>query len=442
MKMKKTVNILSVLLLSLPAQPLFSQADSAWTLEKCINYALTQNITVRKTALSTDRSSVTYDQEKSQRLPFVTGSAGQNFSWSKNTLAGSSDFAASNSTNYSVSAGITLFNGFRINNQIIQANLNISSSEYTLAATKESVSLSILNAFLQVLYAEEQVNNSKKQIESIEEQLRLAGERLTLKAITVVDYSQVRSQLASEKLTLANAGSQLSIARITLMQLMEIPVGGIFNVAHPDLVSLLNVQVNPDVKKVYETALSIKPQIRAASLNKEIAALDEKIARGSYYPTISASAGISTGYSSTKSGGYGSQLNDGMFPSAGLSLEIPIYQKNQVKNNIKVAKIGYREAELNETDTKNQLRKSIEQACQDVIAAQVNYSASLEKYNSTLESSQLSEEKFNQGIINSVDYLVAKTNLIVAESELLQSKYNLVFSIKILDFYEGVPLTL
>jgi len=341
-----------------------------------------------------------------------------------------------------VSAGITLFNGFRINNQIIQANLNISSSEYTLAATKESVSLSILNAFLQVLYAEEQVNNSKKQIESIEEQLRLAGERLTLKAITVVDYSQVRSQLASEKLTLANAGSQLSIARITLMQLMEIPVGGIFNVAHPDLVSLLNVQVNPDVKKVYETALSIKPQIRAASLNKEIAALDEKIARGSYYPTISASAGISTGYSSTKSGGYGSQLNDGMFPSAGLSLEIPIYQKNQVKNNIKVAKIGYREAELNETDTKNQLRKSIEQACQDVIAAQVNYSASLEKYNSTLESSQLSEEKFNQGIINSVDYLVAKTNLIVAESELLQSKYNLVFSIKILDFYEGVPLTL
>lgn len=107
-----------------------------------------------------------------------------------------------------------------------------------------------------------------------------------------------------------------------------------------------------------------------------------------------------------------------------------------------MAKIGYQTAELNELDTRNQLRKNIEQACQDVLSAQTEYQANVENYNATSESSVLSDEKFKQGLINSVDYLVSKTNLIVAESQLLQSKYNLIFSYKILDFYLGIPLTL
>jgi outer membrane protein len=135
-------------------------------------------------------------------------------------------------------------------------------------------------------------------------------------------------------------------------------------------------------------------------------------------------------------------LNDGLRPSAGLSVAIPIYQRRQVKTSVALAEIGYRNAELTEIDTRNELRKNIEQACQDVISAQSQYEASLENYNATHESSALSDEKFNQGIINSVDYLVSKTNLIVAESQFLQSKYNLIFSYKILDFYSGIPLTL
>ena len=135
-------------------------------------------------------------------------------------------------------------------------------------------------------------------------------------------------------------------------------------------------------------------------------------------------------------------MNNGLSPAAGFSLSIPIFQKKQVKTSVGVAKLGYQDAELSETDTKNQLRKSIEQACLDVTSAQIEYEASIEKFKATRESSALSDEKFKQGIINSVDYLVTKTNLIVAESQLLQSKYNLIFSYKILDFYMGIPLSL
>ena len=416
--------------------------DTAWTLEKCIQYALEQNIQVRKSILSNETNVLYAGQAKAQRFPSLSASVNQNFNWSRSSATAGSDLTGSNGTSYSVNLGVTLFNYSRINNLIRQAELDIQSGLYSLETTKESISLSILNAFLQVLYADEQVKNSRKQIESTDGQLFLAGERLALKAISQADYAQVNSQLASEKLNLANAESQLAIARVNLMQLMELPVTADFRIAQPDLGDDINQNRIPDVKTVFETALAIKPQIKNAAVNKEIAALDEDIARAAYYPVLSASAGIGSSYSSLISDPYFDQVNDGIKPSVGFSLAIPVYQRKQVKTSVAVSKINYRNADLNELDTRNQLRKNIEQACQDVISAQIEYEAGLQKYLATNESSVLSDEKFSQGLINSVDYLVQKTNLIVAESQLLQSKYNLLFSYKILDFYMGVPFTL
>jgi outer membrane protein len=420
----------------------FLQQDSIWTLQKCIEQAFERNIQIRKSEISNQRFSLYSEQAKAQRLPSVNAAVNQNFDWSKSTATGASGFSGANGSSYSMNSGVTIYNASRINNQIKQADLEIEGGKYSLETTKESISLSILNAYLQVLYAEELVKNSRKQIESTNGQLNLAGERLALQSISVSDYSQVKSQLASEKLTLANSESQLSIAKINLMQLMELPVQENFSIAHPDLESELNQSRIPDVKTVYETALNIKPQIKNAEINKKIAGFDEKIAKASYYPVLSASAGLSSAYSSQTTGLYFNQLNSGLRPAAGFSLSIPIYQKKQAKTAVAVAKLGYYDAELTETDTKNQLRKSIEQACLDVTSAQIEYEASIEKFKATQEASALSDEKFVQGLINSVDYMVSKTNLIVAESDLLQSKYNLIFSYKTLDFYMGIPLSL
>lgn len=442
--MRKLVLIVCIGLLvgSCYGMALSLQQDSIWTLQKCIERAFSQNIQIRKSEISNQRSGLYAEQAKAQRLPSVNASVSQNFNWSKSTAPGTSGYSGVNGSNYSVNSGITIYNASRISNQIKQADLEIEGGKYSLETTKESISLSILNAYLQVLYAEEQVKNSQKQIESTVGELNLAGERLALQSISISDYAQVKSQLASEKLTLANAESQLSIAKINLMQLMELPVSDNFNIEHPDLLSAINQSRTPNVKSVYETALAIKPQVKNAEINKKIASYDEKIAKASFFPVLSGSAGLSSAYSSQSNDAYFVQVNNGLRPTAGFSLSIPIYQKKQVKTSVSVAILGYQDAELSETDTKNQLRKSIEQACLDVTSAQIEYEASLEKYKSTQESTALSEEKFKQGIINSVDYLVSKTNLIVAESQFLQSKYNLIFSYKILDFYMGVPLSL
>jgi outer membrane protein len=422
--------------------PQVAPQDSVWTLQKCIDHAFSQNIQIRKSEVSNQRFEVYAEQAKAQRHPNVNSSVNESFTWSKNPVTGDMALTGASGSNFSVNSGVTIFNASRITNQIKQASLEIEGGKYSLETTKESISLSILNAYLQVLYAEEQVKNSQKQIESTSSQVELAAERVERQLISVSDYAQVKSQLASEKLTLANSESQLSIAKINLMQLMELPVQDNFGIEHPNLQADLNQGRLPDVKAVYETALGIKPQIKNAEVNKKIAGLDEKIAKASYFPVLSASAGISAGYSSESTDPYFSQLNSGMRPAVGVALSIPIYQKKQVKTSVSVARLGYEDAQLNETDTKNQLRKNIEQACLDVTSAQIEFEASAEKYKATQESAALSDEKFKQGIINSVDYLVSKTNLIVAESQLLQSKYNLIFSYKILDFYMGIPLSL
>lgn len=421
---------------------LSAQQDSTWTLEKCIQYALEQNIRVRKAMLSNETDIIYAGQAKAQRLPSLGASVNQNFNWTRSSDGSAAGLTGSNGTSLSVNSGVTLYNYSRINNLIKQAELNIQTGVYSLEATKESISLSILNAYLQVLYAEEQVKNSSKQIESTESQLNLAAERLALKGISQADYAQVNSQLASERLNLANAENQLAIARVNLMQLMELPVTSDFAIVQPQPGANINQGRLPDVKKVYETALSIKPQIRYASVNKEIAALDEDIAKAGYFPVLSANAGIGSSYSSQLSNPYLNQVNDGIRPNVGFSLAIPIYQRKQVKTSVAISRINYMNAGLDELDTRNQLRKDIEQACQDVVSAQIEYEASMQKYEAVNESSMLADEKFRQGLINSVDYLVQKTNLIVSESQLLQSKYNLIFSYSIMDFYMGVPFAL
>lgn len=420
--------------------------SKTWTLEDCISYALDKNVQVKKADLSNDRNALYSEQAQAGRLPSVNASVRQNFSWYKGFDYNTGTYGSasgSNSTNYSLSSSVSLFNGGKIDNKVKQAEINTEAGKLYSETVKESVGLNILNAYLQVLYARESVTNAAKQIDATSEQLNLSKERLDLGAISMSDYLQVKSQLATEKSTLASAESQYSISKVTLMQLMEYPVDTTFEVGTPNLDSLLVQSDKPDAQAIYNLALGIKPQIKNAELSKQSAELDVKIAKADAIPSLSMDAGLSSSYSSlTENEDYTYQLKNKINPSVGLSLSIPIFQKKQIKTNIGVASIAVDEAELDAVNTRNDLRKSIEQACVDVVSAKTQYMAGLEGKNSAQESYDVAAEKYGIGLLNSVDFLIQKTNLITSESKLLQSKYNLIFSYKILDFYKGVPLAL
>jgi outer membrane protein len=445
MNTMKTKLMITAFLLMLSGLSVNAQGK-IWTLQDCIKYALDKNIQIQKSGLTNDQNQLYANQAKFNRLPSVSASVNENLNWYKGFDATTGQYGnnnGSNSTNYGLNASVSLYNGDKLKIRIKQAELNLESGKYYSESVKESVGLNIVNAYLQLLYANENVKNAKKQIESTTEQLGLAKERMDIGLISLSDYLQIKSELSTEKSTLATAQSTYAIDNVTLEQLMELPVDPNFAVSSPNLDSILIATVQPNSQDIYNLALGIKPEIKNAELTKESTALNVKIAKADFLPVISVNGGLSSGYSSlTTNSNYSTQLNDKINPSLGLSLSIPIFQKKQIKTNVGIAAIGVDNAELDVVNAKNQLRKEIEQACVDVVSAQEQYNASLEQQQSTQESYDVTNEKFKVGLLNSVDFLVQKTNLITSESKLLQSKYNLLFTLKVLDYYKGIPLTL
>jgi len=415
--------------------------DSVWTLDKCISYALQNNIDVRKARVTIQVREANQTQARSSRYPSLNAGVNQNFSWnSQQVTITSGNLVGYTGTNISLNSSITVFNGLKINKQVKQSKVNLEAVKYDAETTRESVTINVLNAYLQVLYAEEQVKNSRKQVELTEHQLELSSERLSLGAASRSDYLQVKSQLATEKQTLATAESTMAIDQITLVQLMELPADTSMAIFHPDLEPGLLLSFKPKADSVFRIALTVKPQVKSAEFNKESAKLNVQIAKADYYPSLSVSAGLGVNFAG--SGQQQSSIDNQISPTLGLSLNIPIYQNYKAKSNVTIARLNTSTAELEETNIRNQLRKSIEQGSQDVISSAREYESGLEQYNAAYESYLVADEKFRQGLISSVDFLVQKTNLIVAEGTLLQSKYKLIFSRKILDFYAGVPVTI
>lgn len=422
----------------------FYGQQKIWTIDDCIQYALEKNIQVQKALVSSDINQINLEYARSAWYPSLSGTARENITWNnqENTTTGSTVFKQTNGTNISLGSSMTLYNGSRIRNNVKRSEIELEAGKFNTEVIRQTVSLNVLNAYLQVLYAEELVKNATNQIASTEEQLNLAYERYKLGAIANSDYLQVKSQVATEKQTLATAQSQLAINRITLMQLMELPETGDFNIQNPNLDSLINQKRIPDPEEVYQTALQIKPEIKNAELIKKSSQISIDLARAQFFPDLSLNAGLTTLYSSSiLSKAIGTQLENNVSPAVGISASIPIYLNRQVRTNVAIARKNTNNAELDEMNVRNQLRKEVEQACQDVISSQIEFEASSEAYNAVKESFDVASEKFNRGLMNSVDFLVQKTSFISSESAYLQSKYRLIFSYKVLDFYTGQPLS-
>lgn len=438
------ISILLVTLL-LAAQAVSGQQQpEAWSLDKCINLALAGNLQLKQAALATDITQVNREQALASRFPVVEATARQSFAWSDQlNNDGAYDFTGSNSSYAAISSSATLFNGFRKENTIRQSQLNYQRAVLDEETYRQDITLQVLDNYLQVLYAGELVENSKNQLLSTQTQLRLSEERLNLRIISQADFLQVKSQEAAEKLTLASAEKQLQLSRLNLMQLMEIPVSDEFTIEKPDFSNAAVQSAGSTLAGVYESALAYRPEVRNAALQKQIAAYDIRIAKAGYLPSLSINAGLSTQYNSLADNlKFASQLDHNLSPTAGLTLSIPIFQQKQVKSQVSLARINASSAEISEQSTRNQLRKSIETAWTDVVTAEKEFEAGNEKFAAAKASFAVAEERFAQGIISPVDFLYEKTSLINAESSLLQARYNLIFSYKVLDFYQGKELKL
>lgn len=440
--MKIYISILFIVLFS----PLFLIGQTvSYSLEDCIEYALKNSTDINRFQNNAQLQSVYLEQSKASRLPNLHLGVNQLFTSTGNYNSSNSEWNRNNSSslNAALTSQVTLYNGAKIKNTILQNKINLESAKTNIQTEKEFLSLKILTSYIDALLAKEIFQNSQLQFEATKKQLAYAEARSEAGVISRSDLLYIKSQLASDKTSKIEAKSNLRIALVSLMQLMNMPVNNNFSIQQPIIENVIKQNIENNPEAVYNITLGIQPSIKTADLNVKSAEIGINMAKSGVFPSLMLNGGISTGYGSNISNiNLGEQISNSINPYVGLSLSIPIYQRKQVKTQIKYAQIQTSNAKLELTDMKNNLRKYIEQACTDAQTALSNYTALQEQLKAEQESYDLSSEMFSQGMVNSVDFLMSKNNLIIAENKLTQAKYKLVLQNKIIEYYLGKPIKL
>ena len=447
--MRKTIYLsrllVVVIFIGLESQTLVAQNDTVkvWDLNQCLSYAIMHNIQVNKKELSVQSSKVDYLKTRSERLPTLSASLYESLTNSKDISAGANDkWSIKRATSASLSSSLTIYDGGSIANRIMQGSLDIKIANLDVEIIKNSIILSITQAYLNVLYAKESVDYAKDVVGTSQKQVEWAKQLIKVGSIAKTDQAQLEAQLASDQYSLVLAQNTLTSNTTSLKQLLEIPVTENFNVKFPEIDFVTEYSLLPSINDAFSTSLSVMPEITSSELNRDAAEIGVKVAQSGYLPNLSLNANYSTDYSGPSINTFNSQLNNNQMQRVSLSLNIPIFNRNITRTSVQQSKINLALANLSMQETKKNLLQNVESVYQNTIAGKSRYDAALVQFSSANESYNISEEQFNLGMLNSVDMLKAKNTLLNARKELIQSKYSAILSRKILDFYMGKSISL
>lgn len=418
------------------------QQPKEWDLRSCINYALLNNIQIKKQQQSVETSKVNFEQSKAEKLPNLNASLGQSFTNQTEAVAGSSGQHQSIAGNYSLSSNMMLYNGLKINNTIKQQELNVKSSELGVKESENNIELAITTAYLKILYARESVINAENILASSETQSNRAKILYESGYISESNYAQVQSQYSNDKYSLVQARNSQNTLVLQLKQLLELGINEDLEIKFPELDDSQVLKPLPSKQDVYNTALKVMPEVENGDINIDIAQSELLIAKAGLLPSLSVGASMSSGYNSINSEMYTTQVANKFNQNVGLSLNIPIFNKKEVKSSISRAQIGIETAKLNKADIEKTLLTEVETAWLDAGSAQERFSAAVEQLKATQLSYSLVEDQFNLGMKNTVDLITEKNKFLSAQQEYLQAKYTAILNYKILDFYQDKPIEL
>ncbi|WP_430972552.1 TolC family protein [Sunxiuqinia rutila] len=419
-------------------------AQETWDLQKCINYALENNIQIQQQSINTDYYGNELKQAKKNLLPSVSGGLSNSFNFGR-TLQYDNTYANynSNQTNGNLSANVTLWNGFTLQNSIDKADLDLKASLADLQKAKDDIMLFIAASYLEILFAEELVQVAEDQMEVTKLQIERTRKLVDAGSLAKGSLLEIEAQLAGEELNLVNQQNSLQLAYLNLYQLLELPSTEQFKIAEPVLPVVKANGTLLNSMQVFRNAVNIRPEVKSAEYRLGSSKEQVAIAKGSLYPSVSFGADYYNSYNNKYEDlvgdkiSFNDQLKNNERYGVGVNMRIPIFSKGQVRTQIKNAELQVLNQELELQSTKNVLRKEIEQAYTNALAALKKYMASNKAVESMQEAFRYTEEKFNVGMVNSVEYNQSKNNLAKAKSDLAQAKYDYIFRTKILDFYNG-----
>ena len=422
-----------------------------WTLQECIDYATENNIDLRQQQVAVENSEIDLNTARNSRLPSLSASAGQSFGFgrSPSIATGVYESSSSSGTSYSLSAGMTLFQGGRINNQVKSNELNLLAAAEGLNRAREDLALGVASRYLEALFKKELLALSGERVSLTTQQLARTEIMVGEQSVARSQLYDMRAQLANDELAQTNARNDLALALLDLAQLLNMADVDGFDIADPDTGDVIAgnaASVRPP-DDIYETALRVKPQVREAEYRLQSSERGIKIAQSALWPSVSLGLSHNSGFNHNLEKGFSNpsiktQLKNNRRESVGLSINIPIFSQNQNRNGIRSARLAAESRALELEKVKTSLFKEIQQAHQSAVSARARYGATEKAQEAADEAYRHAVERYNEGMSTPFELNEAQNKLIISRSEQLQAKYEFLFRTKILDFYRGIEIKL
>ena len=433
-----------VLFAAMLSQPTMAQSKQ-WTLRECCDYAVTHNITIKQRQNQCRQQELQLSTAKNQRLPDLSGSVGQNFSFGRG-LTADNTYSNTNtsSTSFSLGTSVPLFTGFQIPNQIKLNQLNLEAATADLEKAKDDIRMQVAQAYVQILYNIEIADVAHRQVAIDSMQVARLQALVDNGKASGAELSQQQATLANSRFTAIQADNNQRLAVLTLTQLLELPTPDGFAVAQPGLSAISGLSEIPSPDAIYADALGVKPEVVAQQLRLRATDHSIKIAQAGYMPTLSLSGGLGSNFYTTSkfdSDPFGTQLKNNFSQYIGLNLNIPIFNRFQTRNNVRNARIEQENQQLALDNTKKTLYKEIQQVYYNTLNAQQKERSSRETVRSSNDAFTLMLAKYENGKANITEFNEAKNVYLKAESDRVQAQYELLYQHALINFYQGRELS-
>jgi outer membrane protein len=425
--------------------------SNLWSLEDCIRYATEHNISIQQLNIQKEIAEIDLNTSKMSRLPNINATVEQRWNFGRTQIqSGLYENQTQSNTVFSVAGSIPLFNGFRISNGIARSRLELQAAIQNLEKAKENLSLNVASLFLQVLFDKEILKINKEQLAL--SQLQVDRTRILVDEGKVISSQlyDMEAQVANERVALIQAENNLKLSLLDLSQSLELEQNLSFDVYTTAIIDEQITEYMNNMQpfsSIFDKAIQDRPVIKEQEYKLESYKRTLKIAKSDYYPSLNLSMGLGINYfylyaKNAQNSSFSSQLQNNVGENIGLSLNIPIFNRLSIKNQVKTAKLNINNQQLILNNTKKTLYKEIETAYFNAISAQEKYHASRLAVKATSESFEYAKERYETGKSSAFEFNEAKTRLAKSQSEEIQAKYDYIFRMKILDFYNGMPIKL
>lgn len=435
--MKRHLILIAILALSFSMKA----QQKVWTLGQCIDYAMEHNVAVLQSKMNQETAEYQYKMAKNAWLPSLNANAAEGFGFGMSPSANGIYVPNnSSSTSFGISMDMPVFSGLNIYNRQKSNELNLQASEKDLESVKFDLELAIMGYYMQVVYNKELKTIAEKQLALTQEQHGKTQELYAVGMVAESDVYESAAQVATAKSSLIQADNTLMLSLLDLAQALDIDDVAGFDVVSPESFNEKQNIVLPSQDDTYNHAIVSIPRMQAENLRLEKTYYDLKSVKSAWYPQLSFYAGFSDNYyryfnSDITNEPFGEQLKNNGRTSVGLQLNIPIFNRMQTKYNVETAKISIKNQELTIDNEELKLKKEIQQAYYNALAAEQKYDASRESYNAAEIAYRFSNESYTAGKATLLELNESKNRLFKSESEMLQAKYEYLYRVKVLEKY-------